>query len=96
VKCGVPVGDFVAGLYGAYVILAAVMRAQETGEGAYIDCSMLGVAALQTSEYFGTGEAPKRLGSVHPINAPYRGFDAKDKPFAVAAGDFHSFSTAVI
>jgi succinate--hydroxymethylglutarate CoA-transferase len=91
VKCGVPVGDFVAGLYGAYTILALVMRARATGEGGHIDCSMLGsllgVAALQTSEYFGTGNAPKRLGSAHPRNAPYRGFQAKDKPFAVAAGN---------
>ena len=27
------------------------------------------------------------LGSAHPRNAPYRGFQAKDKPFAVAAGN---------
>ena len=62
VKCGVPVGDFCAGLYAAYTITASLMRARETGRGAYIDCSMLGslvgVAALQTSEYFGTGRAP--------------------------------------
>ena len=53
VKCGVPVADFCAGLYAAYTITAAVMQARQTGEGAYIDCSMLGallgVAALQTS-----------------------------------------------
>jgi crotonobetainyl-CoA:carnitine CoA-transferase CaiB-like acyl-CoA transferase len=91
VKCGVPIGDFSAGLYAAFVALAAVMRARATGQGAYIDCSMLGsllgVAALQTSEYFGTKIAPKRLGSAHPRNAPYRGFDAKDRPFTVAAGN---------
>jgi succinate--hydroxymethylglutarate CoA-transferase len=91
VKCGVPIGDFSAGLYGAFVALAAVMRARATGQGAYIDCSMLGsllgVAALQTSEYFGTKRPPKRLGSAHPRNAPYRGFEAKDRPFTVAAGN---------
>jgi crotonobetainyl-CoA:carnitine CoA-transferase CaiB-like acyl-CoA transferase len=91
VKCGVPIGDFSAGLYGAFVALAAVMQARATGEGAYIDCSMLGsllgVAALQTSEYFGTKIPPKRLGSAHPRNAPYRGFDARDRPFTVAAGN---------
>lgn len=90
-KCGVPVGDFGAGLYAAYCILAAVMRARETGEGAFIDCSMmaglLGLAALQTSEYFGTGNAPKRLGSAHPRAAPYQGFEASDAPFMIAAGN---------
>ncbi|MFF5990004.1 CaiB/BaiF CoA transferase family protein [Prauserella flavalba] len=91
VKCGVPVGDFVAGLYAAYTITAAVHRARRTGRGARIDCSMLGtllgIAALQTSEYFGTGRDPRRLGSAHPRNAPYRAFRAADKSFVVAAGN---------
>ncbi len=90
-KCGVPVGDLGAGLYGAFCILAAVLRARETGRGAFIDCSMmaglLGMAALQTSEYFGTGETPQRLGSAHPRAAPYQGFQAKDAPFVIAAGN---------
>jgi crotonobetainyl-CoA:carnitine CoA-transferase CaiB-like acyl-CoA transferase len=91
VKCGVPVGDFVTGLYAAYVILAAVMRARATGKGAQIDCSilgsLLGISALQTSEYFGTGKVPRRLGSAHPRNAPYAGFQGSDKPFTIAAGN---------
>jgi succinate--hydroxymethylglutarate CoA-transferase len=91
VKAGVPFGDFGAGLYAAYTILAAVMQSRQTGKGAYLDCSMLGamigVSALQTSEYFGTGVAPKALGSAHPRNAPYQGFAAKDGFFAVAAGN---------
>lgn len=91
VKCGVPVGDFCAGLYAAYTIVAQLMRARQTGEGAHIDCSMLGsllgVAALQTSEYFGTGEPPRPLGSAHPRNAPYQAFRASDDWFVIAAGN---------
>jgi crotonobetainyl-CoA:carnitine CoA-transferase CaiB-like acyl-CoA transferase len=91
VKCGVPVGDFCAGLYAAYTITAALMEARRTGVGACIDCSMLGaligVAALQTSEYFGTGRTPRRLGSAHPRNAPYRAFAASDEHFIIAAGN---------
>ena len=91
VKCGVPVGDFCAGLYAAYTILAQLMKARATGEGAHIDCSMLGgligVAALQTSEYFGAGKAPRPLGSAHPRNAPYQAFRASDKYFVIAAGN---------
>ncbi len=90
-KCGVPVGDFCAGLYASYVILAKLMQARQTGEGGYIDCSMLGsligVAALQTSEYFGTGNTPKPLGSAHPRNAPYQAFMASDEHFIIAAGN---------
>jgi crotonobetainyl-CoA:carnitine CoA-transferase CaiB-like acyl-CoA transferase len=91
VKCGVPVGDFCAGLYAAYTIAAALMRARETGEGAHIDCSMLGallgIAALQTSEYFGTGRQAPKLGSAHPRNAPYQAFRASDDWFVIAAGN---------
>jgi len=91
VKCGVPVGDFCAGLYAAYTLLAAVMQARNNGVGAHLDCSMLGamigISALQTSEYFGSGLAPKALGSAHPRNAPYQGFAARDGYFTVAAGN---------
>ena len=96
VKCGVPVGDFCAGLYSAYTITANLMRARETGHGTYIDCSMLGsligVAALQTSEFFGTGAAPRPLGSAHPRNAPYQAFRARDEHFIIAAGNDRLFA----
>jgi crotonobetainyl-CoA:carnitine CoA-transferase CaiB-like acyl-CoA transferase len=91
VKCGVPIGDFCAGLYAAYCIAVGVMEARRTGTGTRIDCSMLGsligVAALQTSEYFGTGNAPRALGSAHPRNAPYQAFKASDDYFVIAAGN---------
>lgn len=91
VKCGVPVGDFCAGLYAAYAVTAAVLKARQPGgEGCYVDCSMLGcligVSALQTSEYFGTGASAGRLGSAHPRNAPYQAFKASDDYFVIAAG----------
>ncbi len=91
VKCGVPVGDFCAGLYAAYAITAALMDASKTGTGAFIDCSMLGsligVAALQTSEFFATGGVGRKLGSAHPRNAPYQAFQARDDYFIIAAGN---------
>jgi len=90
-KCGVPVGDFTAGLYSAYCILAALREVERSGRGACIDCSMLGallgISALQTSEYFGTGVPARRLGTAHPRNAPYQAFQGSDKPFVIAAGN---------
>jgi crotonobetainyl-CoA:carnitine CoA-transferase CaiB-like acyl-CoA transferase len=66
-------------------------RVQQGGPGEHIDVPMLGatlaVAALQTSEYFGTGRDPAKLGSAHPRNAPYQAFRAKDGYFAMAAGN---------
>jgi crotonobetainyl-CoA:carnitine CoA-transferase CaiB-like acyl-CoA transferase len=91
VKCGVPVSDFSAGLYSAYAIMAALMDVRRGKPGRHIDVSMLGaslgIAALQTSEYFGTGQDPAKLGSAHPRNAPYQAFKAKDGYFAMAAGN---------
>jgi formyl-CoA transferase len=91
VKCGVPVADFTAGLYGAFSVASALRVADATGVGTHLDVSMLGatlgIAALQTSEYFGSGNDPVRLGSAHPRNAPYRVFRSRDGHFAMAAGN---------
>jgi crotonobetainyl-CoA:carnitine CoA-transferase CaiB-like acyl-CoA transferase len=91
VKCGVPLTDFAAGLYAAYAIAAALRRVASGGAGARIDVPMLGttlaIAALQTSEYFGNGRDPVKLGSAHPRNAPYQAFRARDGHFVMAAGN---------
>ena len=91
IKCGLPLCDFVAALYGAFAVTAALRQREITGRGQNLDVSMLGtslgVAALQTSEYFGTGRDPRKLGSAHPRNAPYQAFRAKDGHFGMAAGN---------
>jgi crotonobetainyl-CoA:carnitine CoA-transferase CaiB-like acyl-CoA transferase len=91
VKCGVPISDFATGLYAAYSIAAALRDVARTGKGANIDISLLGstlaVAALQTSQYFGTGTSPLKTGSAHPRNAPYQAFKASDDYFVMAAGN---------
>lgn len=91
VKCGVPVCDFSAGLYAAFAIVSALRAAEQTGVGTHIDISMLGatlgIAALQTSEYFGSGSNPRKLGSAHPRNAPYQVFRCLNGYFGMAAGN---------
>lgn len=91
VKCGVPVSDFASGLYAAFSIAASLAHVRAGGSGAHIDVPMfgctLGIAALQTSEYFGNGRSPGKLGSAHPRNAPYQAFQAGDGYFAIAAGN---------
>lgn len=91
VKCGVPISDFSTGLYAAFAIASVLHSVRETGHGEHIDISMLGatlgVSALQTSEFFGAGCDPRKLGSAHPRNAPYRAFRAADDEFVLAAGN---------
>ena len=91
VKCGVPISDVATGLYAAFAISAALREVERTGKGTHIDVSMLGasigIAALQTSEYFGFGHNSPRMGSRHPRNAPYQMFKASDGHFVMAAGN---------
>lgn len=91
VKAGVPLADFASGLYAAYAIAALLARVRAGGPGGHVDVPMfaatLGVSALQTSEYFGTGRNPQKLGSAHPRNAPYQAYEASDGWFVIAAGN---------
>lgn len=91
VKCGVPISDFTAGLYAAFSIASLLARVRAGGAGGHIDVPMfattLAVGALQTSEYFGTGRNPRKLGSAHPRNAPYQAYEARDGWFVIAAGN---------
>ncbi len=91
VKCGVPVSDFASGLYAAFAIASTIIKVKNGQGGSRIDVPMfgctLGIAALQTSEFFGTGKNPAKLGAAHPRNAPYEAFRSKDGHFVIAAGN---------
>ncbi len=91
VKSGVPLVDFGAGLYAAYAVAAKLAQVRAGGAGGFVDVPMfattIAMGALQTSEYFGTGRNPRKLGSAHPRNAPYQAYRASDGYFAIAAGN---------
>lgn len=90
-KCGVALGDYGTGVFAALSCVTALRRAEKTGEPGHVDVSMfscmLSLANLQTSEFWGAGTLPKRLGSRHPKAAPYQAFLGSDeKWFILAAG----------
>lgn len=91
VKSGAPVSDFSTAFYAAFSIVSFLYAARKSGQGAHIDISMLGAtlgfSVLQLSELFGNGVDPKKHGSAHPRNAPYRAFRASDGEFVIAAGN---------
>lgn len=91
VKCGVALADYGTGVYAALSCVTALRRAERTGKPGRVDVSMyscmLSLANLQTSEYWGSGVLPKRLGSRHPKAAPYQAYLGADgKWFILAAG----------
>jgi formyl-CoA transferase len=91
VKVGVPIADLGAGLFGVFGILCALRARRVTGRGQYVDTSLFeaGVALSQweATEYWCTGNVPKRLGTAHRLNAPYQAFRASDGHFTVGAAN---------
>ena len=90
-RFGVPIADIAAGMFGAYAIVSALFHRERTGEGQYVDTSMLGgqIALLtyQAGIYFATGAAPRSTGNAHPIIAPYQTFRSRDGYVNVACGN---------
>jgi crotonobetainyl-CoA:carnitine CoA-transferase CaiB-like acyl-CoA transferase len=91
VKVGVPIVDGTAALHAVMSILAALHERAITGLGATIDISLQASSMtwmmLLAAGYFATGAEPKRLGSAHPLAAPYQAFRASDGELTVAVGN---------
>ncbi|WP_127144648.1 CaiB/BaiF CoA transferase family protein [Pelagibacterium montanilacus] len=91
VKSGIPVGDLGAGLIATYAILSAIIGRQATGQGQYIDASLLeaglGLSIWETTEFWATGKSPKPLGTANRMSAPYQAFAASDGHFVVGAAN---------
>ncbi len=74
-KVGVPISDLLAGMYGAYGVLAALLERQRTGRGQVVRTSLLaavvGVHAYQGTAYTVAGQVNRAQGNHHPSIAPY-------------------------
>jgi crotonobetainyl-CoA:carnitine CoA-transferase CaiB-like acyl-CoA transferase len=96
-KVGVAVSDLTAGLYAAVGILAAYTRARETGQGEFVDVSLLdsqlATLANQASNYLVSGDSPGLSGNAHPNIVPYQVFDCADDPIVVAVGNDRQFAS---
>ena len=90
-KIGIAVTDIGAGMWSAFAITTALHHRDKTGEGQYIDISMLDaqVAWLtyQAAFFFANDDPPKRMGAAHPTLVPYQAFMCSDgKYINVAVG----------
>jgi crotonobetainyl-CoA:carnitine CoA-transferase CaiB-like acyl-CoA transferase len=94
-KVGVAVSDLITGLYASVGILAAYTRARETGEGEFVDVSLLdsqlATLANQASNYLVSGKSPGLSGNAHPNIVPYQVFETADDPIVVAVGNDAQF-----
>ncbi len=88
VRPGVSYGDITAGLFLCVATLAALQERQKSGEGQFVDISMLDcqVTAQENAfvRYLNTGEVPCALGTRHPVMTPFQAFQTSDGYIAVA------------
>lgn len=89
-KVGVPIADLLAGMYGAFGVLSALLERQVTGRGGVVRTSLLagvvGVHAFQGTRYTVAGELPRTSGQHHPSICPYGLFHATDGAVQIAVG----------
>jgi crotonobetainyl-CoA:carnitine CoA-transferase CaiB-like acyl-CoA transferase len=89
-RVGVPIGDLLAGLHGAFGVAAALRERELTGRGRVVRTSLLasvvGVHAFQGTAYTVAGQVGRAQGNHHPSLAPYGLFHAADGPVQVAVG----------
>lgn len=88
-KTGPAVSDFLSGLYGAFSVLAALRHYEHTGEGQYIDVSMMDCSISILDAFFAqshfTGMEPQGMGNRRANYAPVNAFKVKEGSVYIAA-----------
>jgi formyl-CoA transferase len=95
-RVGVPIIDMTTGMYASVAICAAIAHRAVTGQGQWIDVSLLdscvAILANQAMNYFATGESPSSLGNAHPNIVPYQTFKTLDGALILACGNDNLFN----
>jgi len=89
VRAGIAVADSSAGLYAALGILVALLEREQSGEGQWVQSSLLHamVAMLdfQAARFLVNGEVPAQAGNDHPTSIPTGVFPTSDGHINIAA-----------
>ena len=91
VKVGVAINDIAAGATAIYSIMAAQMHRQATGEGQYMDISLvdagLAWSVWESGAFFGAGEVPQPTGTRHRRSTPYQAYRTSDGYVTIGAAN---------
>lgn len=94
-RVGYPACDTIGGLFGAFAIASALVRRNRTGQGQFIDVSMLesaiGVLGWAVSNYLIAGDIPGRCGNDNITASPSGMFRTKDGYINIAANKQEQF-----
>lgn len=89
-RVGVPIADLLAGMYGAYGVLAALHERERTGTGTVVRTSLLaatvGVHAFQGTRWTVAGEVGRAQGNHHPSITPYGLFHCRNGAVQISVG----------
>jgi len=76
------ISDVGAGLYLTIGVLAALQARQKTGEGQWVETSLLeatvSLGVYEAANYFANGKRPEKLGQAHRGSSPYQVFQTAD------------------
>ncbi|QNA78365.1 CoA transferase [Streptomyces sp. So13.3] len=90
-RVGVPIGDLLAGMNGAFGVLAALRERDRTGRGQIVRTSLLaavvGAHAFQGTRWTVAGEVGRAQGNHHPSIAPYGLFRCAGGSVQIACGN---------
>ncbi|TJW31986.1 MAG: CoA transferase [Mesorhizobium sp.] len=94
-RVGYPVADTLGGLVGAFAIASALVRQKTSGEGAFLDVSMLEctLSALgwPVSNYLSAGVDPRPMGNENMTAAPSGAFRTGEGLLNIAANKQEQF-----
>ena len=89
-RVGVPIADLLAGMYGAFGVLAALQERHRTGRGQVVRASLLaavvGVHAFQGTKWTVAAQVGEAAGNHHPSICPYGLFETADGAVQIAVG----------
>ena len=90
-KCGIAISDLLTGMYATTAILAAIEHRHISGEGQYIDMSLLDcivtINSYQAINYFLSGKIPQAMGNAHSNMVPYQVFHCREGDIIIAVGN---------
>jgi crotonobetainyl-CoA:carnitine CoA-transferase CaiB-like acyl-CoA transferase len=95
VRVGVPICDSIGGLVAAFAICAALVRRSKSGEGSFLDVSMLEAAIASmgwvVSDQLIAERDAAPMGNENPTSAPSGTFDTADGKLNIAANKQEQF-----
>jgi crotonobetainyl-CoA:carnitine CoA-transferase CaiB-like acyl-CoA transferase len=96
VRVGIPVADLGAGIFCAMGILVALLEREVSGEGQWVQSSLLGAQIslldFQAARWLIAKDVPGQAGNDHPTSIPTGVFPTSDGHINIAAAGTHIFS----